>query len=66
MVKWVSYDVIWCYYLELTKGMKPPRLGGKSRGQLDENEKALDEKARLILTGELGHSRIDITRHYLG
>ena len=53
-------------YLELTNRMKPPRLGGKSRGQLDEKEKALDEKARLVLSGELGHSRIDITRHYLG
>lgn len=53
-------------YLELTNGMKPPRLGGKVNSKLSEEEKALDEQARLILSSELGHTRIDITRQYLG
>ena len=53
-------------YLELTNGLRPPRMGGRYHSKLNEKEKELDLKARKILSLELGHVRIDITRTYLG
>jgi len=53
-------------YIQLTGGMLPPRLGGRMHSKLNDKEKVLDIQARLIVSSELGHSRIDITRTYLG
>jgi len=53
-------------YIVLTKGMVPPRLGGPKHASLTKQEKEKDLNARLIVSAELGHSRIEITRTYLG
>jgi hypothetical protein len=53
-------------YLSLTNGALPPRMGGRTHSKLSEAEKEVDMKARLIVSSELGHARIDITRVYLG
>ena len=47
-------------------GWKSPIVGGPNKSQLNEYEKHIDLKARLILSQELGHSRINVTRSYLG
>lgn len=59
-------------YRELTDqlthgaGWECPFNGGKTRQELTDNEKKIDEQARLILSNELGHSRQIITRIYCG
>lgn len=60
-------------YHELTKqfdkkgiGLICPIAGGKSKSELNAYEKAIDYRARKILSLELGHSRIAITKIYLG
>ncbi len=54
-------------YIALTKGLLlPRRLGGPLVREMSEREKQLDRSARLIISNELGHSRIEITRTYLG
>jgi hypothetical protein len=50
---------------ELT-GFKAPLAGGPKRSDLSTDERALDEKARAVISCELGHHRIAITRVYLG
>ena len=52
----------------LTKGYgwKAPVLGGPSVSQLNAFEKHVDLQARLILSNELGHSRAQILRSYIG
>ena len=52
-------------YEELT-GSKPPIAGGPSRTTLSADERALDEKARAVISAKLGHSRTAITVVYLG
>ena len=52
-------------YEELT-GFKAPIAGGPSRQSLSADERALDEKARAVISAELGHSRTAITVVYLG
>lgn len=52
-------------YEELT-GWKAPLAGGPSRADLSADERALDEKARAVISRELGHDRTSITRTYLG
>jgi hypothetical protein len=52
-------------YEELT-GLKAPIAGGPSRKALSADERALDEKARVVISAELGHSRTAITVVYLG
>ncbi|AUH72636.1 phage integrase N-terminal domain-containing protein [Legionella sainthelensi] len=59
-------------YFELTKqfdphhkGWQSPINGGKQRRLMNPTEKATDYKARAILSRELGHSRIAITKIYL-
>ena len=52
-------------YEELT-GFKAPINGGPSRSSLSADERALDEKARAVISAELGHSRTAITVVYLG
>jgi len=53
-------------YIELSKGLLPPRLGGPKHSNLTEEGKALDLNARQVVSSELGHVRIDIVRTYLG
>jgi hypothetical protein len=50
---------------ELT-GFKAPLAGGPNRSALSKEERALDEKARAVISRELGHDRTSITRTYLG
>jgi hypothetical protein len=59
-------------YHELTRTLDPrgqglicPMAGGVSSKDLKGFEKDLDRQARMILTRELGHSRINITKIYL-
>lgn len=53
-------------YIELAKGLRPPRIGGPKLSNLTESERELDLSARLVVSSELGHGRLDITRTYLG
>lgn len=53
-------------YIKLAKGLQPPRLGGLFYSKLTDQEKELDLNARLIVSSELGHTRADIARTYLG
>lgn len=53
-------------YIKLSNGLEPPRKGGRSQSKLTEQEKEWDSNARLIVSSELGHVRVDITRTYLG
>lgn len=50
---------------ELT-GFKAPAAGGPKRQDLTEDQRALDKKARAIISEELGHNREAITVVYLG
>ena len=50
---------------ELT-GFKAPIAGGASRSALSDDQRALDKKARAVISQELGHNREAITRVYLG
>jgi integrase len=52
-------------YAELT-GWKAPALGGPTSKQLTAQQKAVDQKARLTISAELGHGREQITAVYLG
>ena len=52
-------------YLELT-GQICPAAGGLPTKELNPDERALDHKARVIISGELGHTREAITSVYLG
>ena len=52
-------------YQELT-GWPSPSAGGPSRGALTPEQRVIDERSRLTISEELGHSRLEITRVYLG
>ena len=52
-------------YEELT-GWKAPAAGGPAARSLTTDQRALDEKARALISRELGHNRTTITRVYLG
>ncbi|MCD8573732.1 MAG: integrase domain-containing protein, partial [Gammaproteobacteria bacterium] len=53
---------------EMTKGYgwKPPIAGGPTPSQLNAYEKHIDYQARLMISQELGHSRVEIIRSYCG
>lgn len=60
-------------YTELTKefdslkiGLICPIAGGKPTKELNHEEKKIDRRARSIISRELGHSRLNITKTYLG
>ncbi|HAU1514355.1 TPA: phage integrase N-terminal domain-containing protein [Legionella pneumophila] len=60
-------------YTELTKefdslkvGLICPIAGGKTTKKLNREEKQIDKQARSIISRELGHSRLNITKTYLG
>jgi len=52
-------------YYELT-GWQCHAKNGPSRGQLTKEQRVVDQQARLQVSYELGHSRINITSVYLG
>lgn len=52
-------------YKELT-GLNCPKAGGLKSKELSSEQKELDYKARMIISGELGHGREEITVQYLG
>jgi len=52
-------------YLALT-GWHSPAAGGPSSAQLSAEDKKIDREARLIISGDLGHIREQITSVYLG
>jgi hypothetical protein len=52
-------------YKALT-GADAPAAGGKTYEQMSTAERAADYRARLTVSHELGHNRIDITDAYLG
>ena len=52
-------------YLRLT-GWYPPSAGGLKFKELTKIEQKIDQEVRLIVSRELGHNRIEITRVYLG
>jgi len=52
-------------YLELTE-FESPAAGGPSKGELSADQRALDKKARAVISSELGHNREAITVVYLG
>ena len=51
-------------YQELT-GWLPPAAGGPTSRQLSPEQRQLDQQARLTITHELGHARIQIVSVYL-
>ncbi len=53
-------------YIVLTNGLIPPMLCKGEKPKLSEAELALDLRARLIVSKELGHGRISITQRYMG
>jgi len=52
-------------YHQLT-GFNAPLDGGPNRNALSADERALDKKARAVISAELGHNREQITVTYLG
>ncbi len=52
-------------YKELT-GWEAPINGGPKSKELSKEQKILDRQARLRISEELGHSREDISKNYLG
>ena len=52
-------------YLKLT-GWYPPSGGGPKFSELTKIQQTTDQEARLKISRELGHNRIEITRVYLG
>ena len=53
-------------YIVLSNGLIPPKLQEGEMTKLTQAEKTLDLSARQIVSEELGHARIDVTRVYLG
>ena len=47
-------------------GFRAPNAGGPNRAALSADERALDKKARAVISAELGHYREQITTVYLG
>ena len=58
-------DSLWQRYEELT-GWKAPVAGGPASRSLSSDQRALDMGARETISRELGHSREEITKVYLG
>ena len=50
----------------LSNGLTPPKLRVEKGIKLTPAEQALDLSARLVVSNELGHARIEVTRTYLG
>ncbi|WP_150468490.1 integrase domain-containing protein [Francisella sp. SYW-9] len=52
-------------YNEIT-GWASPIAGGPARKNLTKEQKILDKQARIWISQELGHSRAEITKNYIG
>jgi hypothetical protein len=52
-------------YQEMT-GWKAPVAGGPAAKSLNEDQRALDLKARAVISKELGHNRVSVSAVYLG
>lgn len=58
-------------YKELTdiatqgQGWFSPKQGGPTKKEMSARQKIIDEQVRLVISNQLGHSRIGITRTYL-
>lgn len=52
-------------YRELT-GMEPPKTGGPGWRDLTDEQRNLDHEARMTVSNELGHGRMEVTNVYLG
>jgi len=52
-------------YQEMT-GWPAPVAGGPRRNDLEPPQRAADDRARLIVSRELGHDRIGVVNVYLG
>ena len=53
-------------YKILAPGLTPRIQGGKKKSDMNRAEKIADYQARKQISSELGHSRVDVTRIYLG
>jgi site-specific recombinase XerC len=51
---------------QILTGWAAPKNGGKPSKALTEAEKRIDREARLIISRELGHARLEITKTYIG
>ena len=51
---------------ETLTGWKAPAAGGPRRRNLDDVRRGIDTAARLKIASELGHSRLEIARLYVG
>lgn len=60
------YHELTRYFDEQNHGLIAPLAGGKPYKELSKLEREWDRKARHILVRELGHSRLNITKIYLG
>ena len=58
------YQELTAYFDEQKIGLLPPIQGGKSYKELSPVEKEIDQRARHILSLELGHTRASITKIY--
>lgn len=47
-------------------GFAAPKAGGPGRGSMTAAQRSADETARLTVSNELGHDRLDVTVTYLG
>lgn len=54
----------WRY--RMLTGTLAPAAGGKTHENMTREERAADYRARLTISRELGHNRVDITDAYLG
>ena len=51
---------------EALTGWKAPAAGGRHRGDLTAGQRRIDRAARLTVSFELGHGRVDVARNYIG
>lgn len=61
----VRHNYAQARYFALT-GWRCPKDGGLSSDKMDKQQKAIDRAARLEISQELGHGRLEITKVYLG
>ena len=51
---------------EVLTGWKAPAAGGPQRRDLSAGQRRIDTAARLTVSSELGHGRVDVARNYIG
>jgi integrase len=55
-----------CWRYRTLTGQKPPAEGGPTHNQVNASERVRLDVARLAISHELGHGRVDVTDAYLG